>query len=331
MSQFTVLRRFLVLCSVLSMSLAVATASSDQVESNLQSRTDYWTNDEHDWVKVSPDQRKTGALKKAASGKVTFSLLKGKDYLFLGACDDQCSDLNLKLYDTSGKQIDIDTDDDEIPILEVTPDKDSVYTVNVSMADCSEAAGCGYGVDLYRAREDSDPPAVARAATAAAATDAAAGAATDAASTDSAAAADSSSEADQQAASYLQDRADIWKAQDDSWVRLPNLREIGTLEADDDTKVEFQLLKGKKYMFLAACSDDCSDIDLELLDDDGKLIDRDADADDTPLVTVTPDRDRTYKLKVSMSECSSSDDSDSDDSDSNTTECSYGVDIYRSK
>ena len=66
--------------------------------------------------------------------------------LFVGFCDNDCSDLDLLLLDGSGAVVDSDTLDDDYPVV-AAPQPGS-YTLEVRMKDCS-AAPCRYGVQAY--------------------------------------------------------------------------------------------------------------------------------------------------------------------------------------
>lgn len=58
-----------------------------------------------------------------------------------GACDSDCSDLDLFLYDMSGNVVSSDTLMDAVPI--VTAPSEGNYVVEVTMPSCNHEAGCG--------------------------------------------------------------------------------------------------------------------------------------------------------------------------------------------
>lgn len=64
------------------------------------------------------------------------------------------------------------------------------------------------------------------------------------------------------------------------------------------------LRSGVEYTFVGACDRDCSDLDLQLFDENGNLIDEDLLADDVPVVTVVPDWTGRFHVKVIMARCS---------------------------
>lgn len=66
--------------------------------------------------------------------------------LFVGLCDNDCTDLDLVLLDSGGAVVDSDQLPDDYPI--VTAPRPGSYTVEVRMAACADAP-CRYGVQAY--------------------------------------------------------------------------------------------------------------------------------------------------------------------------------------
>ncbi|HEX2203047.1 MAG TPA: hypothetical protein VHG91_07105 [Longimicrobium sp.] len=90
----------------------------------------------------------TGALDEGATETVELPLEAGTEYYIVGACDQDCTDLDMTLMDASGRQLDIDTQPDDFPIVHVTPARAGTFRAVVSMATCSEAP-CRFGVGIY--------------------------------------------------------------------------------------------------------------------------------------------------------------------------------------
>lgn len=90
----------------------------------------------------------TGSLADDASDSVTLDLEIGMKYYIVGACDTDCSDLDLILYDGAGNQIDSDMLVDDFPIVEVTPARSGKFTIQVNMAACS-VAPCRFGLGAF--------------------------------------------------------------------------------------------------------------------------------------------------------------------------------------
>ncbi|HYR07421.1 MAG TPA: hypothetical protein VEQ60_06625 [Longimicrobium sp.] len=90
----------------------------------------------------------TGSLNDGAAELVQLELDVGMEYQIMGACDEDCSDLDFTLYDGAGNEIDSDMLDDDFPVVSVTVSRSGVFAVRVSMADCS-AEPCRYGIGIF--------------------------------------------------------------------------------------------------------------------------------------------------------------------------------------
>ncbi len=73
---------------------------------------------------------------------------------------------------------------------------------------------------------------------------------------------------------------------------------------------------GTRYGFLAACDEDCSDIDLDLVDPSGAVVAQDRLPDDTPGFEFTPPATGAYRLVVQMFAC-------------RAATCGWGLQVYR--
>lgn len=78
---------------------------------------------------------------------------------------------------------------------------------------------------------------------------------------------------------------------------------VGKLDEDQTDSWTFWLSADYDYTIIGVCDEDCGDIDLTLLDDDGGLIDEDLLQDIYPIVSVSPRRDAAYTIDVNMYEC----------------------------
>lgn len=61
---------------------------------------------------------------------------------------------------------------------------------------------------------------------------------------------------------------------------------------------------GMSYMIVAGCDVDCSDIDMQIYDENGNMIDEDVLDDDVPVLEVTPIRNAQFRLEIGMYACS---------------------------
>ena len=116
-------RAALTLLALTGTASVFAASYADQVVDNLQSRYDYWRNRGDGWTRL-PDLRDTGMLREGGSGTVTYTLVKGRTYKIVGACDNDCRDIDFILRDDSGNLIDSDTENDDLPVVQVTPIRD---------------------------------------------------------------------------------------------------------------------------------------------------------------------------------------------------------------
>lgn len=76
------------------------------------------------------------------------TLEAGVKYMLVGVCDNDCPDIDLRLLDSSGSEVDSDYEEDAFPMVEVTPTRTASYQVHVYMADCSTGT-CFYGVGVF--------------------------------------------------------------------------------------------------------------------------------------------------------------------------------------
>lgn len=76
-------------------------------------------------------------------------LRAGQAYAFIGACDNECNNIDLIVEDSSGTQIKADVLPDDYPLVDFTPQADGVYTVRIQLKTCS-IGPCYVGVRLVR-------------------------------------------------------------------------------------------------------------------------------------------------------------------------------------
>jgi hypothetical protein len=83
-----------------------------------------------------------------ASESLTLPLRAGRQYAVLAVCDNDCTDIDLRLYSGSDKEISVDIEDDDTPIVTIAPDQDGKFRLKITMAKCSTSP-CFYGVGLF--------------------------------------------------------------------------------------------------------------------------------------------------------------------------------------
>ena len=91
---------------------------------------------------------------------------------------------------------------------------------------------------------------------------------------------------------------------DCSWVVRTEEARIGSLAEDETAAIPIRLVAGTEHRLTGLCDDDCTDLDLRLLDPEGKQVDEDVLPDAYPLLLFTPDEDGEFTLVVEMFECS---------------------------
>lgn len=65
------------------------------------------------------------------------TLRGGQTYRILGACDQDCNDVDIFLEDSRGQQIGQDVALDDHPFIELTPGRDEQFTVRIRLVNCS--------------------------------------------------------------------------------------------------------------------------------------------------------------------------------------------------
>jgi hypothetical protein len=100
---------------------------------------------------AAPAPRDAAALELAGSLRDGYyrvhsvTLSAGYEYTFAGACDRDCDDLDLQLYDENWNLIDQDMLEDDVPVVSVSPSWTGVFHVKVIMASCY-VSPCRYAV-----------------------------------------------------------------------------------------------------------------------------------------------------------------------------------------
>lgn len=92
----------------------------------------------------------------------------------------------------------------------------------------------------------------------------------------------------------------------------------GELNSNAEETVNFELDEGVSYLAAAVCDQDCSDVDLFLLDENGNVVSEDQDEGeegDFAVVEVTPAWTGQFTLRVRMYACS-------------VEPCHYGIAIF---
>ena len=89
-----------------------------------------------------------GRLDDSETDRWSFHLTAGKSYMVIGACDEDCSDIDMTVEDESGNIIAEDYADDDVPVLRFTPSKSGRFAVETWMYDCT-APYCYFGFGIF--------------------------------------------------------------------------------------------------------------------------------------------------------------------------------------
>ena len=91
-----------------------------------------------------------GALPDDGSVYLELNLTGGVEYFIAAGCDEDCSDLDTRIYPAGENDaIDEDIEDDDVPMLAFTAPRNGRYLLHVSMAECDESI-CYFGYQVYR-------------------------------------------------------------------------------------------------------------------------------------------------------------------------------------
>lgn len=90
----------------------------------------------------------TGGLNSSSSESKFISLSGGVRYYIIGVCDQDCSDVDLRLYTPDGSNLAQDIATDDHPTLNIIAPVSGQYRLQVEMASCRQSP-CYYGVQIF--------------------------------------------------------------------------------------------------------------------------------------------------------------------------------------
>ena len=92
-------------------------------------------------------------IEEGESATHTFRINPRKSYFVYAACDDDCGDIDLFGENDDGDVVDVDEEDDDIPLLLVLPGESGrSLTVTLDMAACDTDV-CVYAIGLYEVED----------------------------------------------------------------------------------------------------------------------------------------------------------------------------------
>jgi hypothetical protein len=94
----------------------------------------------HDAVYTYLDQYESDAF--------DLNLKKSYAYKIIAACDGDCGDIDLTLYDESGNEIAEDIGNDDYPVVQVSPRWTGAFKLKIKMYDC-DVEPCKVGIVVF--------------------------------------------------------------------------------------------------------------------------------------------------------------------------------------
>lgn len=198
----------------------------------------------------------------------------GVNYRVYAACDNDCQDLDMEIYGADGMLVDRDTETDDTPYVQITPTADGRAYVRVWVYQCNNEP-CFVAARVVRGGHPQERPPAAES---------------------------SPNNYESVVTSELDDsgRPDV----QGGYVKLGD-DFLGPLTLDSEGHREVvHLDAGRAYLFDGACDQDCSDVDMELLNPRGEKVAEDTRADDRPSIRYTPTRAGDYTVRIWLASCS---------------------------
>ncbi len=88
-----------------------------------------------------------GVLSNQNTADHYFNVVAGPSYVVIGACDENCSDVDLGVYNGSGAVVGTDVEDDDAPVVAFEATETGRHQFTVLMSTCT--GNCNYGVRVY--------------------------------------------------------------------------------------------------------------------------------------------------------------------------------------
>ena len=145
--------RPLVALGVISFATAPLSGQAEytlQIESQVERLTEGLATEGY----VPSHELMTGATSASETSRFEVDLNAGVVYRIVGVCDNDCSDVDLAMYDPSGTSVAEDLLPDDVPVLRFTPTVSGTFEIVVSMVTCG-AEPCYWGVKSYADRQAS--------------------------------------------------------------------------------------------------------------------------------------------------------------------------------
>jgi hypothetical protein len=208
---------------------------------------------------------KTGALQAGRQLTYPTPLKRGQDYMVVGFCDDDCTDLDLVLLDLFGTELESDYLVDAQPVLIYTPDQTDQFEIRVDMVSCS-IEPCSYAVAIFQGQLEDVLGMMGE---------------------------------------DMEDRMAFFREDLilEGYAEM-GTSERGGLNNDREEKFSLSLSEGMNYQLIGVCDNDCEDMDLVVYDPSGGEVDSDRLTDALPILDFTAAFSGEYRVAVDMVSCS---------------------------
>ena len=202
-------------------------------------------------------------LESGRSMAITVPLLEDAEYMVVAYCDDRCVNLDLVLFDSSGKEIQADRLPDKEPILALTAETTGEYYIQAEAVECSEAS-CAVAVGILGR---TDEPGV--------------------------------GPGEDMGSRLILASAELTSA---GFTQIEGERR-GALGTNQTVDLPVTLDEGSEYRIIGVCDIDCLDLDLALFDPGGVEVASDYWEDALPILVHRPDTTGEYRVEVIMIAC----------------------------
>lgn len=201
-------------------------------------------------------------------------LQRGVNYRIYGACDIDCSDVDMELYDANGEFVDRDIATDDAPYVQITPSQTGRHYVRLWLAQC-ESEPCFVAARVVSGGRPQARP-------------------------------EGSGDAGGAYAAAVRghlERATAALARE-GFTPFGPAENVAALRMNErGQSVSFPLEAGRTYRFFGACDTDCTDLDIEVTDARGAVIGSNLAVDNPTNVTVTPQRAGPHTVRIWLAAC----------------------------
>lgn len=240
-----------------------------------------------------------GRLDDDATTNLTLNLDAGKAYEIWGVCDQDCSDIDMVLYDEHDNEVDSDLLTDDKPLVEVTPRHSAQFRIKVTMATC-RVNPCRYGVGVWSKNASNNDVNNANSVNSA---------------NSNSSGSNSGSGGDQWEAVVRAQLNTAGQQEASNGYQMSHEIFMGRLDDDANESLTIPLDGGNEYILIGKCDQDCSDLDLTIYDPSGNEVASDIATDDSPTLHIKSAVNGNYRLKVAMPAC-------------RVNPCRYGVGVW---